>query len=57
VTNDVDKLEKIWIVVQKRLRIPKSNELFIITPDMMPPADFSISYEKFMQDCTARIEK
>ncbi len=57
ITNDVEKLEKIWIVMPKGSRMPKANQVLINSPDMIPAADFSINYKEFMQDCIARIEK
>jgi hypothetical protein len=56
ITNDVEKLEKIWIV-PKGSRMPKADQVLINSPDMIPAADFSINHKDFTQDCTARIEK
>ncbi len=53
--NDVEKLEKIWIVMPKGSRMPKANQVLINCPVMTPAADFSISNEQFTKDCTSRI--
>jgi hypothetical protein len=57
VTNDAEKLEKIWIVMPKGSRMPKADQVLINCPVMMPAADFSINHKEFTQHCTARIEK